>query len=193
MKSLCWNNTSGNHTSGNHMIGNQTSGKQNTLLETNPCYCKPVQTSLVESSDNSGNNASGNHIIGNTKTGYTLFFKLQDSFQVFFAANYAPKFLFQFASLCWRSNIIPFCILQIASFCHGKLILWNARFGMKMVGFEFKNLKIKVLVEHTMHCKCLHRDLWGTHRFSLQYLWVELNESRKWLKEGSRNENLFMM
>ena len=51
------------------MIGNQTSGKQNTLLETNPCYCKPGQTSLVECSGNSGNNASGNHIIGNYASG----------------------------------------------------------------------------------------------------------------------------
>ena len=59
-----------------------------------------VETALVETALVESIAVIGNHIIGNTKTGYTLFFKLQDSFQVFFAANYAPKFLFQFASLC---------------------------------------------------------------------------------------------
>ena len=93
---------------------------------------------------------SVNLLLGNPKIDVTPFFIQQDSSLVFFAANYAPKFLFQFASLCWRSNIIPFCILQIASFCHGKLISWNAGFGMKMVGFEFKNGMIKVSFVHAL-------------------------------------------
>ena len=50
-----------------------------------------VETALVETALVESIAVIGNHIIGNTKTGYTLFFKLQDSFQVFFLQLIMPQ------------------------------------------------------------------------------------------------------
>ena len=75
-----------------------------------------VETALVETALVESIAVIGNHIIGNTKTGYTLFFKLQDSFQVFLQLIMPQSFCFNLLRSAEEVTLYLFVFFKLLVF-----------------------------------------------------------------------------
>ena len=75
-----------------------------------------VETALVETALVESIAVIGNHIIGNTKTGYTLFFKLQDSFQFFLQLIMPQSFCFNLLRSAEEVTLYLFVFFKLLVF-----------------------------------------------------------------------------